>query len=66
MCEAFYREREGELVARHIGCAVEIDVLWFQAEQRLWPGWSLIHVQPCLLALMSYVESGRRRRGPGE
>jgi len=66
MCEAYYREETDELVARYIGCAVEIDVLWYQAEQRVWPGRTLVHVQPCMLALLQYAEAGRQRRSPGE
>lgn len=51
MCEAFYRDRGGALVATWLGCDPEIDTLWFRAEHRCWEGRVLVHVQPCLHAL---------------
>lgn len=62
MCHATYREADGDLVTRTLECSGEIDVLFYEAERRLWYGRILVHVQPCLVSFAKMLDYVRRQR----
>jgi hypothetical protein len=55
MCDALYRETDGELTTRPLGCTTDAEDLYRRAQERLWLGRELVAIQPCLLALSSAV-----------
>jgi hypothetical protein len=57
MCDALFRESDGELTTRPLGCSTDADELYRRAQERLWLKRELVAVQPCLLALSTAIRA---------